>query len=70
MDFTAEELANLKKATHLLDNGWQAVHDAPNPVTYSLSMPKDVIVHGNFANLTFDDAVKVQECIEKLAGTP
>lgn len=67
MEFTECERESLKKATHLLDNGWEPIFNAPEETRYSLLKPPNgILTFGRLENLLFDDAVTIQKCIEKI----
>lgn len=58
-----------KKVIHLHDNGWKPVFNPPYEDTkYTLSkLPEGIISSAGFERLSFEDAVTVQRCLEKLS---
>ena len=60
-----------KKVIHLLDNGWKPVFNPPYEDTkYTLNkLPEGIISSAGFEKLSFEDAVTVQRCLEKVALT-
>lgn len=58
-----------KKVIHLLDNGWKPVFNPPYEDTkYTLNkLPEGIISSAGFEKLSFEDAVTVQRCLEKLS---